>query len=44
MHDVDVVVFVIDRLRWTEEDEWVLEKLRSVKCPVILALNKIDLA
>lgn len=43
LHDVDVVVFVIDRLRWTEEDEWVLEKLRSVKCPVILALNKIDL-
>ena len=43
LRDVDVVVFVIDRLRWTDEDEWVLEKLRSVKCPVILALNKIDL-
>ncbi|MDB6061088.1 MAG: GTP-binding protein Era [Verrucomicrobiaceae bacterium] len=41
--DVDVVVFVIDRLRWTEEDEWVLEKLQAVKNPVILALNKIDL-
>jgi GTP-binding protein Era len=41
--DVDVVVFVVDRLRWTDEDEWVLEKLRAVKCPVILALNKIDL-
>ena len=43
LRDVDVIVFVIDRLRWTEEDEWVLEKLRVVKCPVILALNKIDL-
>jgi GTP-binding protein Era len=43
LHDVDVVVFVIDRLRWTDEDEWVLEKLRHVKCPVILALNKVDL-
>lgn len=43
LRDVDVIVFLIDRLRWTEEDEWVLEKLRAVKCPVILALNKIDL-
>lgn len=43
LRDVDVIVFLIDRLRWTDEDEWVLEKLRAVKCPVILALNKIDL-
>ena len=43
MLDVDVVVFVIDRVRWTEEDEWVLEKLRYVQCPVILAINKVDL-
>lgn len=41
--DVDVVVFVVDRLRWTEEDELVLEKLRAAKCPVILAINKVDL-
>jgi GTPase len=41
--DVDVVVFVVDRLRWTEDDELVLEKLRAAKCPVILAINKIDL-
>jgi GTP-binding protein Era len=43
MQDVDVVVFVVDRTRWTDEDEWVLEKLRSLQCPVILALNKVDL-
>jgi GTPase len=43
MADVDVVVFVVDRLRWTDEDEWVLEKLRHITSPVILALNKIDL-
>lgn len=43
MLDVDVVVFVVDRTRWTDEDEWVLEKLRAVQCPVILALNKVDL-
>lgn len=41
--DVDVVVMLVDRLKWTEEDEWVLEKLRNLSCPVILAINKIDL-
>jgi len=38
-----VVVFVVERTRWTDEDEWVLEKIRRLECPVILALNKIDL-
>ena len=41
--DVDLVVFVVDRLRWTDEDELVLQKLRAAKCPVILAINKVDL-
>lgn len=39
---VDLVVFMVDRTRWTEEDDIVLEKLRYVTCPVILAVNKID--
>lgn len=39
---VDLVVFLVDRTRWTEEDEIVLEKLRYVTCPVILVVNKID--
>lgn len=43
LQDVDVVVFVVDRLRWTDEDEWVLDKLRRVQRPVILAINKVDL-
>jgi GTP-binding protein Era len=43
MLDVDVVIFVIERLRWAEEDDWVLEKVKHVQCPVILAINKIDL-
>lgn len=43
MLDVDLVVMVVDRMRWTDEDELVLEKLRSVRCPVILAINKVDL-
>ena len=41
--DVDVVVFLLDGLKWTQDDDLVLEKLASVDCPVILAVNKIDL-
>lgn len=43
MADVDLVLFLIDRGKWTEEDEWVLEKLRTVKAPVALIVNKMDL-
>lgn len=42
MKDVDVVVFVVDRFIWTEEDEAVAEKLQHINCPVILAVNKVD--
>lgn len=42
MKDVDVVVFVVDRFIWTEEDEAVAEKLQYVTCPIILAVNKVD--
>ncbi len=41
--DVDVVVFLVDGLRWTPDDELVLQKLKQVTCPVILAVNKVDL-
>lgn len=43
LRDVDVVVFVVDRTRWTDEDGWVMDKLRTLECPVILAVNKVDL-
>ncbi len=42
LKDVDVVVFVVDRTRWTEEDQMVLEKVQYVKCPILLAVNKAD--
>lgn len=42
LRDVDVVVFVVDRTRWTDEDQMVLERVRFVKCPVLLAVNKLD--
>jgi len=39
---VDVVVFVVDRTRWTDEDDFVLEKVKAAKAPVILVVNKVD--
>jgi GTP-binding protein Era len=41
--DVDVVVFMVDGFKWTRDDELVLSKLEAIDCPVILAINKIDL-
>ena len=42
IQDVDVIVFLVEKTKWTEEDENVLEKLRLIDTPVILAINKID--
>ena len=42
LRDVDVVLFVVDRMRWTDEDELVLDRVRHVPCPVILVVNKVD--
>src|SRR5210317_1384529 len=42
LQDVDVVVFLVDGLQWTADDDLVLKKLGQLKSPVILAVNKID--
>ena len=42
LRDVDCVVFLVDRTRWTKEDDNVLDKLTHVEAPVILAVNKVD--
>lgn len=42
IHDVDVVLFVVEGMRWTDDDEWVLKKIQHVEAPVILVVNKID--
>ncbi|WP_339514901.1 GTPase Era [Pseudomonas sp. RL_15y_Pfl2_60] len=42
LKDVDVVIFVVDRTRWTDEDQMVLERIQYVEGPVILAINKTD--
>jgi GTPase len=42
MKDVDVVIFMVDRFIWTEEDEAVAKQLNFVSSPIILAVNKVD--
>lgn len=39
---VDIIVWVKDDARWDDVDASILEKLRDIGTPVILALNKID--
>lgn len=43
LEGVDVVVFLIEGMRWTNEDADVLERVRNVHVPIILAVNKVDL-
>lgn len=42
INDVDVIIFIADKMQWTDEDDLVLDRLKYVKCPVILAVNKVD--
>jgi len=43
IRDVDLVVFVVDRTAWTEEDDFVLRQIQQAGLPAMLVLNKIDL-
>jgi len=40
--DVDVIIFVIDSLKWNAEDQLVFDLVTRSKCPIILAVNKVD--
>lgn len=40
--DADLVLFVVEAGRWTEEDDDVLKRVRSAGLPAIALLNKID--
>jgi GTP-binding protein Era len=42
LRDVDLVLFVVEAGRWTDEDEAVLEKLKGSPATVALAVNKVD--
>jgi len=41
--DVDLVLLVVDRTAWTDEDEMVLQQVLQSALPTILVVNKVDL-
>ncbi|MFK7975572.1 MAG: GTPase Era [Halioglobus sp.] len=41
--DVDLILFVVDRTAWTDEDDMVLEQILRSKLPAVLVVNKVDL-
>ncbi|TVT51966.1 MAG: GTPase Era [Sedimenticola thiotaurini] len=40
--DVDMILFVVEALRWTDEDQAVLETVSRLDIPILLLVNKID--
>lgn len=40
--EVDVIVMLVDGLRWTDEDAQLLKRVMEARRPVILAVNKVD--
>jgi GTPase len=42
VEDVDVVIWLIEALRWHETDKYILSKLENINKPLILAVNKVD--
>jgi GTP-binding protein Era len=42
--DVDLNLFVVEALRWTDEDERVLAELKQAGLPILLLINKVDRA
>lgn len=42
LNDADVNLFVVEALRWADEDQRILDQLVERGRPIILALNKVD--
>ena len=40
---IDVVLFVVEAVKWYREDNFVADLLKDVSAPVVLVINKLDL-
>lgn len=40
--DVELVLFVVEALKWYEDDDMVLSKIKKSKKPCVLLINKVD--
>lgn len=43
LHDVDVIIMVIQAGRWTNEEDALIQRLQNADVPVIAVVNKVDL-
>ena len=42
LSEVDMILWLVTALKWTKEDERVMEHLTKIEVPIILCVNKID--
>jgi len=42
LHDVNVILFLVEAMSWGHEDEQVLKRISDCSVPVILVVNKVD--
>ncbi|HIO96716.1 MAG TPA: GTPase Era [Leucothrix sp.] len=42
VEDVDAIIMIVEALKWTDEDEFVLSRLKHNTKPVFLLINKVD--
>lgn len=42
LNDVDLVLFMVEGVKWLSDDEWILEKLKTINTPIMLLVNKVD--
>ena len=42
LRDVHIILFVVEAMNWTAEDESVLKSVAAAKSPTILVVNKVD--
>lgn len=42
IQDVNLIVFIVEAMKWEEEDQLALSHCEKAGCPVILAVNKVD--
>ena len=43
LHDVNAILFVVEALKWTDEDDAVAHAISKNECPIFVVINKIDL-
>ncbi|HED15193.1 MAG TPA: GTPase Era [Gammaproteobacteria bacterium] len=42
LHDVNVILFMVEAMVWGHEDEQVLKRIKDCSVPVVLVINKVD--